>query len=184
MRERRGIILRRIITVFGISAVAALCGCSSAGHLQDKCLLRAVSFCGDNAVMEFFSGDTCTVPDTGDIPTLPDKAGIITGKKLLTGHTALVILSSGTDTGVLEDMLLKWKVSPECMVAVSDGCITDSAGAEQLIGSVRQAQEQGMAPECDIVTVLGGLLSDEGSTEVPLLSSGGYAGNALLTRDG
>lgn len=184
MYERRGIIIRQLISMICISAVAMLSGCSSAGHLQDKCLLRAVCFTGDQAVMEFFSDDPCITADTSDIPGIPDKAGIITGKKLLTGHTALIILSRDADPELLITMLKQWKVSPECMIAAADESLSDCGGAEKLIGSVKRAQEQKLAPECDIITVIGGLLSDRRSAEVPLLSSGGYAGNALLKRDG
>lgn len=180
MIERRGIIVRQLLCAL---CALSLTGCSSAGHLQDKDILCAASIGSGYVTMEFFTDEKCLTLQTDDISAVPDAAGIAAGRVMLTGHTSLIILSRKSSMDALISALRNWKVSPECIIAVSDHQLLNGNDAQRLIGSVRRAQEQGRAPDCDIVTVLGGLLSCERSAEVPVLCSDGFCGTALLKRD-
>ncbi len=180
MRRIRGIIVRQLLC--GI-CVLMLTGCGRAGHLQDKDILCAAGFDGSSVTMEFYTDEKCLTVQTDDISGVPAAAGIATGRELLTGHTSLIILSRRRSMDALVSALKEWKVSPECIIAVSDEQLLSGGEAQRLIGSVRRAQEQQLAPDCGIVTVLGELLGSSHEAEVPLLDKNGFCGTVLLKRD-
>lgn len=76
----------------------------------------------------------------------------------------MIVLDGQNSIDILEFMLHKWKVSPSCIIAYSenDDNIFES-NIEKLTGSVDNAVRQGKAPECDIITVMSGLLGEKHS---------------------
>lgn len=168
-----------ILTALLISAGTA--GCSAVKQVHDKKYLRAVSISGDeskNAVFAFYTEDSKPVSAAGEsIADACKSAELKCGKDIFTGHTELIILGSCDYRETLEFLLNEWKVSPSCLVTYcgEDGAkLLENNDAERLADSVRAAQEQGKAPECDIVTVLSEILS--GSAEVAELGNDGVSG--------
>ena len=83
---------------------------------------------------------------------------------------------------ILGHMLNEWKVSPSCMVVCSsDGrALLEQNDAELLMGMTEQAVKQGIAPECDVITVLTELCSS-GCAEVAELSADGSVSSAVIS---
>lgn len=158
---------------------AVMTGCASSGLVHDKEYLRAVSVRGiaeKEMTFSFFSDETMTVSASGkDIEEALEKAELKAGKPVFTGYTELVIVGECEYEAVLGELLNNWKVSPSCRVVYSRNGekLLRENQAEQLSGRIKQAVKQGEAPESDIITVLGELLSSEGSAVIPEMSSSG-----------
>lgn len=171
-----------IITAI-VFITAMLSGCSETDHVHDKRYLRAISIDGDEhkqAVFAFYTEEDKAVHSVGDsIESACKAAELECGKDIFTGHTELVILNGCDYRETLEFLLNDWKVSPSCLIVYGgDECseILKNNSAEELADSVKTAAEQGKAPECDIVTVLSGLLGGSGSAEVVSLDKDGVKG--------
>lgn len=169
-----------IIISFGIFTMT---GCAATGLVHDKHYLRSVSITKGEEIelaMTFFTGDEKAVIARGrDISEAMKNAELLTGKPVFTGYTELVVLDGGDYGDTLELLLNDWKVSPSCIVTHSEsGSITIAEGdSEMLTGSVKQAQEQGKAPKCDIITVIGNLLDKEkNSAQIAELTENGVVG--------
>lgn len=179
--------VKKLLIVIGLG-MFSLTGCAATGLVHDKHYLRAVSINeGEETVltMTFFTEDEKAVIARGeDISAAMKNAELLTGKPIFTGYTELVVLGDCKYEETLEFLLNDWKVSPSCIVAHSDdGSRTLTEGdAETLTGSVKRAQDQGKAPECDIITVLGELLDKKSSAEIAELSEKGAVG-AYKIRD-
>ncbi len=171
-----------IITAM-IFSVSILSGCSETDHVHDKKYLRAISVDGDEykkVVFAFYTEEDKVVHAEGDsIEEAGNAAELECGKEFFTGHTELVILNDCDYRETLEFLLNDWKVSPSCLIVYGgEDCsdILKSNSAEELADSVKTAAEQGKAPECDIVTVLTGLLGESGSVDVAALNKDGVEG--------
>ncbi len=164
-------------------AVVTLTGCSSHGNVSTKAYLRAMALDGNKLTLAFYEEqDAVTV--TADNPEEAKKiAELSIGKEIFTGHTELVLLKNCNNLETLDFMLHEWKLSPSCMIAQPEyngRTILATADPENLTGSIRIAQQQKLAPKCDIITVLGGLLSDDNTAEVAELSEKGFCGVAEI----
>lgn len=164
----------------------SLTGCAATGLVHDKHYLRAVSITVDSETeltMTFFTDDKKTVTAKGkDISTAMKNAEILTGKPIFTGYTELAVLSGCEYEETLELLLNDWKVSPSCIVVHSDdgGRVLAEKDAEELTGSVKRAEDQGKAPECDIITVLSDLLDEKSSAEIAELHENGTVGTCRI----
>lgn len=173
--------LKKLMTVICLGTFS-LTGCAATGLVHDKHYLRAVSITGGDETeltMTFFTDDKKVVTAKGkDISTAMKNAEVLTGKPIFTGYTELVVLSGCEYEDTLEFMLNDWKVSPSCIVAHSDdgSKALENGDAETLTGSVKRARDQGKAPECDIITVLGDLLDEKSSAEIAELYENGTVG--------
>lgn len=179
--ERQGMMIKKLLIVAWLG-MFSLTGCAATGLVHDKHYLRAVSITEGNETeltMTFFTDDKKVVTVKGkDISTAMKNAEVLTGKPIFTGYTELVVLSGCEYEDTLEFMLNDWKVSPTCIVAHSnDGSrVLAKEDAETLAGSVKRARDQGKAPECDIITVLGDLLDEKSSAEIAELYENGTVG--------
>lgn len=184
--ERGEIMLKRMILTASI-AVLTLTGCASSGLVHDKNYLRAVSISGENEknlTFTFFTGNGDSVSASGkDISSAQKSAEIKSGKPIFTGYTELVILGESSYCETLEYLLNDWKVSLSCIVAYSEngGELLEKADTEMLFGSIKQAVEQGKIPECDIITVLGELLSGSNSAEIAEITDKGAVKKYTIT---
>ena len=81
----------------------------------------------------------------------------------------------------LVHMLNHWKVSPSCIVAYcgSGKELLKKRETEKLIGAAKQAVEQGIAPNCDVITVLGKLCVGH-TAEIAELYPDGTAGSHII----
>lgn len=154
-------------------------GCASNGHVQDKNYLRAVSVSGGEektVTFTFFTKDGQYITTSGeDITQAKEMAELRTGQKIFTGYTEMIVLDGSDSIDTLEFMLHKWKVSPSCIVAYSeDNDDIFKSSVERLSGSVHNAVKQGKAPECDIITVMGELLSEKQSAQVAGITPDGF----------
>lgn len=162
-----------------LAAVFTLTGCASSGLVHDKNYLRAVSITGENEknlTFTFFTENGDPVSASGkDIDSAQKSAEIKSGKPIFTGYTELVILGECSYRETLDYLLNDWKVSPSCIIAYSENGekLLEKADAEALYGSIKQAVAQGKIPECDIITVLGELLSDSDPAEVSEITNSG-----------
>lgn len=180
--------MKRLIAVLTVLLVsAAVTGCSAAKAIHDKKYLRAVSVYGDeekNAVFFFYTDEEDRVNASGDsIDSARKAAELECGNEIVTGHTELVILGSCDYKETLIFLLNEWRVSPSCIIAYcedADMAALESGDAEVLADSIKTAQEQGKAPQSDIITVLSGLLSGNGSAEVVCLDGNGVSGEYTL----
>lgn len=176
--------MKQFAGIISSACVAAmLTGCSETDHVQDKKYLRAVSIDGESsksAVFSFYTEESKVVHAEGDsIDDACKAAELECGKDIFTGHTELIILSGCDYKATLEFLLNDWKVSPSCLIVYGgEECseILKNNGAEELADSVKTAIEQGKAPACDIVTVLSGLIKENGSAEVVALDKDGIEG--------
>lgn len=164
-------------------AVVTLTGCSSHGNVSTKAYLRALALDGNKLTLAFYEEqDAVTV--TADNPAeAKEIAELSIGKEIFTGHTELVMLKNCDNLETLDFMLHEWKLSPSCMIAqpkYNGRTVLALADPENLTGSIRLAQQQELAPECDIITVLGGLLGDDNKAEVAELSEKGFCGVAEI----
>lgn len=170
--KRHSIIALLILSVL-------LTGCIQNGGVSDKAYLRAAVIANDNVTFSFFSDeDEVITVAANSLEEARQAAELRKGKKIFTGYTELIILSSSDNAEDLEFMLNEWKVSPSCMVATAAGRGSEllyTRNAQELEGAVKIAQEQNQIGRCDIVTVLGKLLGDNKSAEVPELSENGFS---------
>lgn len=179
--ERQGMMIKKILIIM-CTGIFSLTGCAATGLVHDKNYLRAVSItegAETELTMTFFTGEEKTVTVSGeDISTAMKNAEILTGKPVFTGYTELVVLGNGRYEELLEFLLNDWKVSPSCIISHSDygSGILSKEDAEILAGSIKQAWEQGKAPKCDIITVLGDLLDKKSSAEIAELTENGVVG--------
>lgn len=165
----------------------SLTGCAATGLVHDKHYLRAVSITVGSETeltMTFFTDDKQAVTAKGkDISTAMKNAEILTGKPIFTGYTELVVLGGCEYEETLEILLNDWKVSPSCIVAHSGngGRTLAENDTEELTGSIKRARDQGKAPECDIITVLGDLLDEKSSAEIAELHENGTVGKYRIS---
>lgn len=161
-------------------AVATLTGCSSHGNVSTKAYLRAAALDGNKLTFAFYSEEQEAITVTADNPAEAKKiAELSIGKEIFTGHTELVMLKNCDNLETLDFMLHEWKLSPSCMIAQPEyngRTVLALADPENLTGSIKIAQQQELAPKCDIITVLGGLLGENESAEVAELSEKGFCG--------
>ena len=161
-----------------------LTGCASDGNVSNKRYLRAVSVGRDTVTLSFFPDGSDNVTVSADSPAEARiSAELGGGRKIFTGYTELVILDGCDNTAALEFMLHEWKVSPSCIIACPEGSgdeLLAGSSAEALEGAVKLAQEQELVGRCDIVTVLGGLLTGDRRAEVPELSDSGFSGTIVI----
>lgn len=173
--------MRKLIAA-AISAVF-LTGCS-AGNISSRKYIRAVSVEEEKTSIAFYGeeGDKFTSADSPEKICKTAEIGL--GKSVFTGHTELIILGDCDYRENLEYFLTEWKVSPTCIVAYGGdnaSYILREGDAEQLAESIRYAEEQGKAPESGIVDVLGGLMGEEKSAEIPVIDEFGFAGELKIT---
>ena len=172
----------RIIPV--MLATMLLTGCVKDRSVSNKRYLRAAVIGNDSVTFSFFSNEDDVVTVAADSPEKARyEAELSGGKEIFTGYTELIVLDGRNGADILDLMLNKWRVSPSCIVA----CCTEESGellyersAEELEGAVRIAQERELVGRCDIVSVLGGLLGERKSAEVPELSSSGFEGKRRI----
>lgn len=169
-------------------ASAALTGCAASEQVYDKNYVRAVAVAGESgkaAVFAFYDESAEPYAAIGDdLPSVQSEAELGLGKSIFTGHTELIVLGECDYAETLEFMLNEWKVSPSCLVVYGgpySAYALKNFDAETLADSVRHANEQGKAPECDIVTVLSGLLSSERSAEVVCIGENGVDGTSVIS---
>lgn len=171
-------ITRKILPLMA-GAVCLLTGCESSGKVHDKAYLRSVVIDGSSYTMTFFSDDQKPVEVNAEDPVqAKNEAGLTLGKEVFTGYTELVILQQTDSRSVMESLLKGWKVSPTCMTVVGKG---DFSGAdpEKLEGEIKLAIKQGNVPECDIITVLSRLLTEE-SAQTAFITPEGCDSTATL----
>ena len=163
-----------------IMTAFCFCSCESNGRVHDKNYLRAVSVSGSDkktVTFTFFTKDGKYITTSGkDIDSAIELAELQTGRKIFTGYTEMILIDDFNSIDTLEYMLHKWKVSPSCIVAYAGENaeeIFKNSSVERLSGSVHTAIKQGKSPECDIITVLGELLSSEKKAEIAEITSDG-----------
>lgn len=166
------------IILLGMIMLLTFTGCESNGRVHDKNYLRAVSVSGNNektVSFTFFTKDGKYITTSGkDLAEAKDSAELRTGKKIITGYTEMIVLDHPENSiDILEFMLHKWKVSPSCIIAYSEDDDIFDSSVEKLTGSVNNAVSQGKAPECDIITVMSGLLGENHSATVAGISHDG-----------
>jgi len=170
-----------------LSAVL-LAGCAS-GRVYDKNYVRAVAVTGSSAkaaVLAFYDEETEPFASIGsDLDSIIKKTEVSIGKTLFTGHTELIVLGECDYAETLTKMLNEWKVSPSCVVVFGgpySAYILKNMDVETLKDSIDHAIEQGKAPKSDIVTVLSGLLGDEGCAELASVGEDGFDGIAVIKK--
>lgn len=160
--------------------------CSSHGNVSTKAYLKAAALDGNKLTLAFYSEEQEAITVTADNPAEAKKiAELSIGKEIFTGHTELVLLADCNNLETLDFMLHEWKLSPSCIIAepeYSGRMILAQADPENLTGSIKIAQEQELAPKCDIITVLSGLLGENESAEVAELSEKGFSGVVLIKK--
>ncbi|MCR4795612.1 MULTISPECIES: hypothetical protein [Ruminococcus] len=158
-------------------------GCAS-GKIHQRSYLRAAAVSGERGgelVLAFFDDDTAVEASGEDTDAAQRAAELKNGKPVFTGYTELIIID-GTDCRErLVHMLTDWKVSPSCMVIYcgNGGTLLKEWDTEKLIGAAKQAVEQGIAPECDVITVLGKLCIGH-TAEIAELYADGTAGSHII----
>lgn len=179
--ERQGIMIKKLLIIICVGMIS-LTGCAASGLVHDKHYLRAVSITEGTETeltLVFFTENDEEVTVTGkDISTAMKNAEILTGKEIFTGYTELAVLGNCDYRKTLEFLLNDWKVSPSCIITHSNegGTILFERNTETLTGSVKRAQKQGKAPDCDIINVLGDMLDEKSSAEIAELDKGGNIG--------
>ena len=174
--------MKRLIPV-ALFAAFLLTGCGNAGLVHDKAYLRAAAVDGSTVTFSFFSDIPPVTVTAGSPGEGKAAAELIEGKEIFTGFTELIILGDCSPCGTLTAMLNEWKVSPSCLTVSGEGSLLLDNPPELLEGCVRQAQAQGKAPECDIVTILSGLLSEKKTAHTPQLTAGGVNGVCIISSD-
>ena len=159
-------------------------GCS-AGRIHERSYLRALAISGGaekELTFAFFAEEDTVTAAGNDIGSAKENAGLKNGRDIFTGYTELIIVDGKDSLGILGEMLREWKVSPSCMVVYSSNGrqLLEENGAEKLLGMTEQAAKQGIAPECDIITVLGELC-EYGTAEAAELFTDGTAGRHIIT---
>ncbi|MCR4638429.1 hypothetical protein [Ruminococcus sp.] len=170
--------------IFASAAAMALmlsAGCAS-GRIHERSYLRAAAISRSGQLTFSFFNDDDTIIGVGDdIDSAKSSAELIGGKPVFTGYTELVIVDGEDSLELLDHMLESWRLSPSCTVVYSGSGeeLLRDYDAEQLIGITEQAVKQGIAPECDIITVLGGLCRS-GQAEVTEIRADGSAGSRII----
>lgn len=176
--------MKRIFLTFPM--IALLTGCSSHGNVNDKAYLRAAAIDGDRVTFSFYSEEDKVISVNVRNPEKAKSAAeLAMGKEIFTGHTELVVAGDCDILEVLDNMLHEWKVSPSCRVAeakTSGEELLNSRSAEELADVIDTAHEKGLAPKCDIITVLSGLLGENELAEVAEFSDNGFCGTAEIKR--
>lgn len=166
--------------------IITLTGCSSHGNVSTKAYLRAAALDGNKLTLAFYSEEQEAITVTADNPAQAKKiAELSIGKEIFTGHTELIMLKNCDNLETLDFMLHEWKLSPSCMIAQPEyngRMVLAQAEPENLTGSIKIAQKQNISPECDIITVLSGLLGENESAEVAELSEKGFCGVAEIKK--
>lgn len=178
------------ITALVLAAVvctSGLSGCAASKRVHDKSYLRAAAVGGTDKktlTLTFYDEDSAVIGIGDDIDSAKHDAELQIGKEIFTGHTELVITDDNDVAERLQYFLNDWKVSPTCVVAVGQygSELLQNTDAEILLGSVKQAKEQKIAPDCDIITVLGKLLRSE-PAQTAELSEYGFAGTRVIAAD-
>ena len=151
--------MRRSLCLAALSAILlGTTGCA-AGKIHERSYLRAVSVSekdGIGLTMRLFSAEEAVTASGSSIDEAKNRAELLTGEPMFTGYTELLVVDGKDCRDILGHMLNEWKVSPSCMVVCSsDGrALLEQNDAELLMGMTEQAVKQGIAPECDIITVL------------------------------
>lgn len=157
-----------------------LTGCSSHGNVSTKAYLRAAALDGNKLTFSFYTKEQKPITVTAENPAeAKEIAELAVGKEIFTGHTELIMLKNCDNLETLDFMLHEWKLSPSCMIAkpkYNGRNILAQTDSENLTGSIKIAQEQELAPKCDIITVLSGLLDEAETVEVAELSEKGFCG--------
>lgn len=153
-----------------------LCGCNASGRVHDKAYLRAAALDDEGSItLAFFSDDEALTVRGGDIPEALGNAEVKLGKRIFTGYTELVILSSSQGCEELKYLLRDWRVPPSCLTVCSSGSgerILKSNDPQALADGVRLAAKRDDAPPSDIITVLENMLADDFSETASLSVSG------------
>jgi hypothetical protein len=168
--------LKRLIIFVSFIFLFLGTGCAS-GKIHERNYLRAavISGTGNSSVtMAFFDNEDIVSAHGDDIDSARRNAELKNGRNVFTGYTELLIVDGADCRRLLEHMLNDWKVSPSCMVVYSDNGekLLDEHSAEQLKGIAEQAVKKGIAPECDIITVLGELCTGASAQVAELRSDG------------
>jgi hypothetical protein len=177
--------MKKTMILAALSLFSALLAGCSAGRIQERSYLRALAInreSGKELTFAFYAEDRTVTTDGESLTSARNSAGLKNGKEIFTGYTELIIVDGVDCREPLTEMLNSWKVSPSCRVVYSrDGReLLESVGAEKLIGITEQAVKQGIAPECDIITILGELCG-YGSAEAAELYPDGTAGRHIIT---
>ena len=177
--------MRRSLCLAALSAILlGNAGCA-AGKIHERSYLRAVSVSekdGIGLTMRLFSAGEAVTASGSSIDEAKNRAELLTGEPMFTGYTELLVVDGRDCRDILGHMLNEWKVSPSCMVVCSsDGrALLEQNDAELLMGMTEQAVKQGIAPECDVITVLTELCSS-GCAEVAELSADGSVSSAVIS---
>ena len=171
-------------SIFASAAVTALIfsvGCAS-GRIHERSYLRAAAVSRSGQLtFSFFDEDEPIVGSGDDIDSAKSSAELIGSKPIFTGYTELIVVDGADSLNLLDHMLDSWKLSPSCTVVYSGSGeeLLRENDTEQLMGITEQAVKQGIAPECDIITVLGELCHN-GQAEVAELRADGSAGSRVI----
>lgn len=169
--------LKKMLLMF--IGIITLTGCSSHGNVSTKAYLRAAALDGDSLTLAFFSEEQEDITITAENPAQAmEIAELSIGKEIFTGHTELILLKNCDNLEILDFMLHEWKLSPSCMIAKPEfngRLILAKKNPEELTGSIKIAQNQGLAPECNVITILSSLL-DNKKAETAELSENGFIG--------
>lgn len=174
---------KAVITAVLAFAAVFTTGCAS-GRIHEKSYLRAAAVTGEyetEAVFSLFSEEDAVSGHGADIDLARSDAELKNGREIFTGYTELIIVDGRECRELLEHLLGKWKISPSCRVVYCEngGELLAEHDAEQLIGISEQAVKQGIAPESDIITVLGELC-ENGTAAVVGLSTDGTASSHVI----
>ena len=164
-----------------VLALVSSAGCSS-GRIHERSYLRAAAVSNSGQLtFSFFNEDDTVAGFGNDIDSAKSSAELIGGKPIFTGYTELIIIDGKDSLATLDHMLESWKLSPSCTVVYSDNGeeLLRNNDAELLIGITEQAVKQGIAPRCDIITVLGELCRS-GEAKVAELDSDGSVGSCCV----
>lgn len=159
--------------------VITLTSCSSYGNVSTKAYLRALALDGNKLTLAFYEEQDAITVTADNLEEAKKIAELSIGKKIFTGHTELVLLKNCDNLEILDFMLHEWKLSPSCMIAqpkYNGRTVLAMADPESLTGSIKIAQQQELAPDCDIITIIGELLGDDNTAEVAELSEKGFYG--------
>lgn len=175
--------MKRPILILPALLFAFLTGCAS-GKIHEKSYLRAAAVSGENGgalSLAFFDDDTVVEAAGRDMHDALKAAALKTGKPVFTGYTELIIIDGTNCRDRLVHMLNDWKVSPSCLVIYcgDSGELLKKWDTEKLIGAAKQAVEQGNAPNCDMITLLGKLCIGH-TAEIAELYPDGTAGSHII----
>lgn len=167
--------MRKIIIATIILCSMFLTGCGSA-DVYDKLYLKTLYITENSdcsARMEFFGDNSQDITAHGSsFEKVRENARISGGKDVFMGHCEVIVLDSVKDPAkVLTKLLNEWRIPPSCYVVCGKDLTTSQYSINVL--TIKSAVEQGKAPECDMVTVLGELLGDKKSAYVAEFTADG-----------